>query len=275
MTRISYAQNGEDVVLYRAFGQQSKGFYIDIGANDPDTCSVTRLFWEAGWRGINVEPVPALAERLRTARPRDVNLAIGLSNQCGTLRFFEAESPSTLSTFSPEAARLLRGRGITFREREVPILTLAEVCERFVKGPIDFMSIDVEDHELEVIQGGDWARWRPRVVLVEDYISATGRPNHHKYEPPLVEAGYLPALFDGINRFYVRQEDEHLLPLLSIPANSQDGFLPAGYARIPEVGPTSLAIAHRLHRLGQRFPRTGTLVKRVLHQVVKKAGLAH
>jgi FkbM family methyltransferase len=273
MTRISYAQNGEDIVLSRAFGQQSEGFYIDIGANDPDTCSVTRLFWEAGWRGINVEPVPALAKRLRTARPRDVNLAVGLSNQCGTLRFFEAESPSTLSTFSPEAARFLRGRGITFRERDVPILTLAELCQRFVTGPIDFMSIDVEDHELEVIQGGDWARWRPRVVLVEDYISGTGIPNHHKYQPLLLAAGYLPALFDGINRFYVRREDEHLLPLLSVPANCQDGFVPAQSGLSPDVGPTSLAIARRLHRLGQRFPRTGELVKRLLRQMVK-AGLA-
>jgi FkbM family methyltransferase len=271
MKLISYAQNREDIVLNRAFANQAEGFYVDIGANDPWRCSISCLFSQRGWRGINVEPGKTAFGRLVSARQRDINCNVGISDRAGFLRFFEVENVSTLSTFSEEAARCFRQQGMPVRECLVPVVTLAQLCAEHVTGPIDFMSIDVENHELEVIQGGDWARWRPRALVVEDSIGPDGMRNHPRWQPLLLKAGYLPALFDGINRFFVREEDKDLLANLSVPANCLDGFdcwqdvLGQTSCYHDVLGVTSLEIAQRLHALSRRFPRTGALVKRLAH----------
>ena len=80
MPLVSYAQNREDVLLYRALSGQSKGFYIDVGANDPTVCSITKSFYDMGWNGINIEPVRGVFQRLADHRTRDINLNIGISN---------------------------------------------------------------------------------------------------------------------------------------------------------------------------------------------------
>ncbi len=105
MPFISYSQNREDVVLHRVFAGLRSGFYIDVGANDPVIASVTKAFSELGWRGINVEPVPSVFERLREDRPLDINLNLGVSNCSKTVAFFECRSLTTLSTFSEAQAR--------------------------------------------------------------------------------------------------------------------------------------------------------------------------
>jgi FkbM family methyltransferase len=264
MQWISHAQNREDVVLHRVFADQPTGFYVDIGANDPCDSSITRHFYELGWHGINVEPVKAVFDRLARHRPRDTNLNVGIANRAETLRFFESPKTPTWSTFCPATARVLTGQGVVFEERAMPVLTLAQLCNRYVHGPIDFMSIDVENYEWEVIKGGDWARWRPRVVVVEDSVSPTGARNHPRWEGLLLSADYRLALCDGINRFYLRAEDAALLPLLSVPANISDPF----YQCPPGVGPTGLKIARRLHAWSDRFPHTSAAVKRLGHLAV-------
>lgn len=227
MRFISYAQNREDVILYRALAGQREGFYIDVGANDPTVVSLTRAFYDAGWHGINIEPVPAAFQRLAAQRPRDINLNVGLSNGAQRLRFYECLSESTLSTFVAAVARQrAQELGHRFRSREVPVLTLAEVCRRHAPAVIDFLSIDAENHEREVLEGHDWGRWRPRVVVVEDGLAAdSGQRTHAGWEPLLLAAAYRFAFFDGLNRFYVRQEDAALLPLLQVPANITDEFV--------------------------------------------------
>ncbi len=84
---ISHAQNGEDVVLRRAFADREGGFYIDIGACHPVEDSVTLHFYERGWRGVNVEPDRALFDRLTAARPRDVNLCVAIGQERGRADF--------------------------------------------------------------------------------------------------------------------------------------------------------------------------------------------
>src|SRR5262245_20792552 len=100
---VSYAQNAEDVLLDRLCPRGLKGFYIDVGAHHPVQGSLTKHFYDQGWRGVNVEPASEPMAELVAARPRDVNLAVGLSDQVGTLTLYEA--PGTgCSTFSPEVA---------------------------------------------------------------------------------------------------------------------------------------------------------------------------
>ena len=230
---ISYAENREDVLLDRVFPRGVEGFYIDIGANVPVEGSITKHFYDLGWRGINIEPSSAF-EQLAAARERDINLNVGVSDRAGTLPFFEFAPPSsTASTFSPEAAALHREAGLSFVERSVAVRTLTDICAEYVEGTIDFLSVDVEGHELQVLRGADWSRWRPRVVLVEATrprtttdSSGTTPLTHELWEPVLLEAGYIFASFDGLNRYYVRSEDERLVASLRVPVNVTDDYIP-------------------------------------------------
>jgi FkbM family methyltransferase len=217
MKTISYAQNWEDILLNRVFADCSNGFYVDVGACHPIFHSVTKLFYERGWRGINIEPIPAVFETLARDRVRDVNLAVGLSNREGTMKFYECPAAVGYSTFSPEQEESLRGAGYEFVEHTIPVTTLARVCEQHVGATIDFLKIDAESHEREVLEGADWDRFRPRVVLIE----AT---QPEKWESLLLSADYIYAFFDGLNRYYVRAEDRKLLPLISVPVSVLDDF---------------------------------------------------
>lgn len=228
---ISYAQNQEDVLLSRLFPPGRPGFYIDVGANDPVVDSITKHFYDLGWTGINVEPASRPFERLVQLREHDVNLNVGLSDKEGSLSFYEfpAGLPGS-STFSADQAEWHRDAGVPFTEREVPVTTLAAVCEAHVTGPIDFLTIDTEGHERQVLEGGDWSRWRPRVVVVEATQPNTLIPTHDQWEHVLVGADYQFAAFDGLNRFYLRREDADLLPALAAPANVCDDFVPFKYS---------------------------------------------
>lgn len=246
MTMISYAHNGEDVLLDRVFPRGKAGFYIDVGASDPMLGSVTRHFYDLGWHGINVEPTTATFGRLQAERRRDVNLNVAVSDRSGEVTFHELSGHNPLasegSTVSTANAARHERVGLASTERTVPAMTLAEICEAHVEGPIDFLSIDVEGHERQVLEGADFQRWRPRIVVVEATEPATLedaqdpprllQPSHESWEPILLEAGYLFAAFDGINRFYVRTEDADLAPVLAVPVNPMDGYTPYTYFKI-------------------------------------------
>ncbi|MGI8809105.1 MAG: FkbM family methyltransferase [Acidimicrobiales bacterium] len=232
MTMTSYAQNREDVLLDRLFPRGVSGFYIDVGANDPVANSVTKHFYDLGWRGINVEPALSPFERLREARTRDVNLNIGLSDREDALTFHEfPPGLSGVSTFSAEQAAWHADKGHSSQERQVPVTTLAKICAEHVDGDIDFLTVDVEGHEREVLEGGDWSRWRPRVVVVEATQPATTNPTHLQWEHVLLGNGYAFAAFDGLNRYYVRDEDRHLAAGLAAPVNVTDEFVPYEHAK--------------------------------------------
>lgn len=220
MRILSYAQNLEDVVLNRAFADRRDGFYVDVGAGDPIEDSVTKFFYDRGWHGINIEPLPNLSEALVADRPRDINLPVGLSNREGTLSFYEVPDCQGISTFSREQAEEHhRSTGFAIVERLIPVTTLARVCELNDVPTIDFLKVDVESCEREVLEGADWERYRPRVVVVEATRPLTTIPCYDTWEPLLLSADYLFAFFDGLNRYYVRAEDRELMPLLSAPIN--------------------------------------------------------
>jgi FkbM family methyltransferase len=233
---ISYAQNLEDVVLNRIFQGRPHGFYIDVGAHDPKELSVTRYFYELGWSGINVEPVPDSFEKFVRQRPRDVNLNIGLGARHQIVSLYEVELRPELTSLSQSiadsASRLANSRVV---ERPVEIHTLREVCSTYCRDrPIDFVKIDVEGFEREVILGGDWSTYRPTALLIEStepcsYIDDWEDPDKHatwkEWEPLLLDADYRFAYYDGLNRLYIRQEEAHLTRRFRIPITVlQDGF---------------------------------------------------
>ena len=116
---VSYAQNHEDILLGRVF-PGPEGFYLDVGANHPTFHSVTKLFYDRGWSGINVEPSPLVFDRLVADRPRDRNLNVGLSDRDATLTFYETNVYHGWSTFREELAAHYRGIGVPMAERPVP-----------------------------------------------------------------------------------------------------------------------------------------------------------
>lgn len=271
---ISYAQSCEDVRLRRAFPDAEHGFYIDVGANDPLIDSVTKHFYDRGWRGVNVEPIPRLLDRLRVERPRDVNLGVGLSDHPGMLPFFESGTMPGWSTFSPDLARAYRARGFELLEHSVPVTTLALLCDEHADRPIDFLKVDVEGHEREVLAGADWSRWRPRVVVVENAWT-------ERWEPLLVDADYQLAASDRMNRYYVRGEDRQLVPILAEPVGPSDDFLPDWYVRAfrdagglhvrcEGFGPDALRVACWLHGVARRFPRLAAACRRALRRAASE-----
>ncbi len=260
---ISYAQYGEDVILNRIFGQQPTGFYVDVGANDPIVDSVTQHFYLRGWSGINVEPSAGPFVRLAEARSRDINLNVAVSDRKGVLLFYELPLKSGLSTFNPELAKKYRAEGETLVEKRIPTVTLRELCEAHVRQTIDFMKIDAEGHEHEVIVGMDWKRWRPRALVIE----AGWQPE--RWEAMLFEAGYLRGdLHDNCNYFYLREEDREWLPLLQLPANVTDNYIRYDLYRAVEnnrewdnMGPVITGVAKALNHFKCRHPRLVSVAK--------------
>ena len=202
---VSFAQNGEDALLARVLEGVEHGRYIDVGANDPDVHSVTRAFYDRGWSGINVEPVPALHARLAAARTRDVNLAVAAGRCDGSIVISEI-AETGLSTADAEVAAHHARTGYPVVPREVPLLMLDTIWRRHVDGEIHFLKIDVEGSEADVLAGLDLAQRRPWIIVVEATAPLTGRPTHAGWEPRLLAARYRHAHDDGLNRYYVAEE---------------------------------------------------------------------
>lgn len=230
MVFISYAQNSEDVILWRALKQVENGFYIDVGAADPSDLSMTRALYERGWQGINIEPAPAYFARCVEERPRDINLNLVVSNRAGRLHFLHV--PGTgLSTLDPVIANAAAARGFTVELLEVEAKPLSTICDEAGVTEIHLLKVDVEGAEHAVLAGADFSRHRPWVVVVEATGPLTTICNEAAWEPILLEAGYLRAFFDGVNLYYVAKEHEVLLPLLAVPPNALDEFKPVALVK--------------------------------------------
>ena len=270
MSWISYAQNGEDVLLRRAFVDVPAGFYIDVGACDPVDLSVTKTFYDQGWSGINIEASPTQWTIVAAGRKRDLNLNVGCSNRHGKTTFFQAKGGATgLSTFAAEEAEKHEKAGFKFERIETPLTTLVDICTEHVGDrTIDFIKIDVEGHEREVLEGGDFRRWRPRVVLIEATRPLSQESTHQRWEHLLLGADYVYATFDGLNRYYVRKEDEALVARLLTPPNVFDDYVPYAHQRRIDALQAELDAYRRSHAIVSSAVRTA----RLLHKTASWIG---
>jgi FkbM family methyltransferase len=213
---VSHAQIGEDILLMRALKSVQDGFYIDVGAYDPDADSVTKTFYERGWRGINIEPSPPLFARLQAARPRDVNVMAACSSNPGRMTFYvnDGEQLGTLE------ARFAHSHG-TSTEREVEVVSLQQVCAEHADADIHFLKVDVEGHEREVLEGMDFARFRPWIILVESVAPNRAYiPTFGEWEDLIVGADYLHVASDELNRYYVARERADLAVAFALPIDN-------------------------------------------------------
>jgi len=221
---ISYAQNSEDVLLYRALRDVERGCYIDVGAADPVFDSVTLAFYQRGWRGINLEPSPAPFKRLMELRREDINLNLAIGDVEGTTSFFVVRGADVLSTALPDQMQALAGQGYNAERIEVPVRRLARVLEEHAIGTIHFLKIDVEGLERAVLAGADLRRFRPWIILIEATAPNSQQPTHDQWEDLLIAVDYRFAWFDGLNRYYVAAEKSELAPVLQMQPNVFDKF---------------------------------------------------
>lgn len=221
---ISYAQNFEDLMLWRALQNIDKGFYIDVGANDPDNNSVTKLFYEQGWRGINVEPVKAWYNKIIDARPNDFNLNLALGSEEGEITLYEIPETGLSTVDIQTAERHQHDNGYEFKPVNVKQSTLSRICEQYHRAPIHFLKIDVEGAEKSVLHGVDFDVIRPWIILVEATKPNTKDQNHHEWEYLLVSSEYEMVYFDGLNRFYISKEKSDLASVFNIPPNCLDNY---------------------------------------------------
>lgn len=162
-----YAQAGEDAILKGLFNDKlrnkEKGYYVDIGAHHPSHHSNTLLFYKEGWRGINVDPRPEFLPIFQKARSRDVNLNIGISNEEGSMDFYYYGKNSTINTFVPSDDSNYE------KIIKVDIRKLSNVLAENVPDgvKIDFLSIDVEGYEMQVLESNDWEKYKPAIIAME------------------------------------------------------------------------------------------------------------
>lgn len=243
---ISYAQNAEDVILARALRDVPKGFYVDVGAASPNEASVTRHFYESGWSGINIEPLPEWATELRQFRPRDRNLEVACAAVEGEFTLFRVTEDPALSTLDSDVAEGHRRGGFHVDDLRIEVRTLDGVLAEYAPPRIDFLKIDVEGAESEVLAGLDLNRWRPRVIVVESTLPTTLVPNHAHFEAYLTAGRYVFASTDGINRYYARAEESETLAPLLVPANATDDYI---YLRESLLQDEIVRLRSYVHRL--------------------------
>ena len=229
---ISYAQNREDVLLNRFFHGDAPQIYVDVGAGHPIFHSVTKHFYDIGWHGLNVEPRRLLFEQLCLSRPRDINKNCAVTDIAGERVFFEirvaadtSDDNGGLSTLDKQLADNYKSLGYAVEEHVLQVSTLSEHLAEAGILNIGFLKIDVEGFEMNVIRSVDWLRWRPRVVVVECTKPTTGDVCDELARSFLKQQNYLDVFFDGLNRYYVRQEDADRAGRLCVPANVLDAFV--------------------------------------------------
>src|SRR5262249_23731438 len=224
---ISYAQRFEDLYLMRCFGPRGDGFYIDIGSGPPVYDTRSFAFSPRGGRGTPADPTPLRARLTRSVRPRDRHIEALVGAAAGEAPFYLVEDFHGFSTMIESHARAAQSQfGKASQAIPVPVVTLAELCRQQQAPPaFDFLKVDVEGAEQDVLLHGDWQSYRPRVLVVEALAPYTLAPAFAAWEPFLAKHGYRYVLFDSLNRYYLAEEASELASCFeAAPITDDDAF---------------------------------------------------
>lgn len=168
--RESWSQEGEDLILARFMEPRTTGFYVDVGAHDPFRFSNTAFFYARGWTGIAIEPDPDGARLIRRYRPKDAVVNLGVAQMRSEMIFFRFDEPA-LNTFSAALAEQRQQQdGYRIVEQtKVSVDRLDNIFSRYLPAgqKIDFMTVDAEGLDLDVLKSNDWKRFRPEMVVAE------------------------------------------------------------------------------------------------------------
>lgn len=216
--RECYSQCGEDLILNRIFRDKTNGFYVDVGANNPYEQSNTHFFYKLGWKGINIDALPGSMKIFQRVRPRDINLEVPISDSEDTLQYHIFET-SFFNSFAPEPEILKSEKLISVKA--INSTSLAKVFDAYVGTKvIDFMTVDVEGWDLNVLRSNNWDKYRPKVLIVEMLDVPASKVNETEMAHYMLSIGYeffcntsTNALFfeKGFYKNYVGAVDPQLL----------------------------------------------------------------
>src|SRR5262245_21133925 len=207
MMQLSYAQNLEDYHLDLVFAGQDVGTYVDVGGGHPVADNVSFWFYLKGWRGLVVEPQQELANSYALVRPRDHTVSCLAGRADGEAEFHVVQTLHGFSTTVKEYAAGASKFGAAYQTIRRPVRRLGALCVEASLDRIDFLKIDVEGAEAEVLAGMDFVRFRPRVVMIEAVAPGSMDAAWSGWEPDLLALGYRYAFFDNLNRCYVAEEE--------------------------------------------------------------------
>lgn len=192
----SFSQMGEDLIVKQIIGAQKKGFYVDVGAFHPTLYSNTFIFYQMGWRGINIDAMPGSMKIFESIRPRDINIEMAVGKKMSAVQYYKSNAPA-LNTLSPtraEAIRRMKKFMIT-DNIEIPVEPLSAILERNLpkKQKIDFLSVDVEGMDIEVLKSNNWKKFRPKVIIVESFTFNLEKPDNDLVYKYLKNQNYVLA----------------------------------------------------------------------------------
>jgi FkbM family methyltransferase len=206
---LCYGQDGEDLILNRLLDGQPQGFYVDIGAHHPVRFSNTYLFYKRGWRGINIDAMPGSMKAFDRLRPRDINVESGVASSAGKLMYHRFNEPA-LNTFNVDEAMRKNAPPYHLIDTvEVVVERLDTLLARYLPAgqKIDFLSVDVEGKDEEVLRSNDWNHYRPRLILAETLRTDMLSLNECPIVQFLHSVGYKPVSKAYNTSFFIREAD--------------------------------------------------------------------
>jgi hypothetical protein len=195
------SQYYEDYVLGNLFAGIKDGFYIDVGSNNPNKNNSTKLFYDMGWRGINIEPQKEFYKMLLESRPLDININAALSDKSGVMMLYIPDLSKAEASLEGKTLDISKN----INKIQVEVITLNELLAAQNISKINFLKIDVEGHEHKVLQGIDLKKYRPMIIVVE-VVSSVDFHNYLTCEPVLLANGYKLGMSDELNRYYYANE---------------------------------------------------------------------
>lgn len=255
---ISYSQNQEDVVLFRLVQLVPEGFYVDVGAAHPVLDNVTYALYEAGWHGINIEPMKREADLLREVRPRDITCEVAAGNTPGSMTLFAAPLDNRgATTADKELVDAYQRTGQVFEAFDVEVVRLDEILDLNKIEVIHILKIDVEGFEREVLEGASIEKYRPWVLVVEATRPNSTVDTSAEWEEIVLGVDYVLTLFDGLNKFYVRNDMSDLVELMSTPANVFDQWKSSEIHSlthvIDDLTQQSVALLEQISQISEKY----------------------
>ncbi len=244
--QLSYAQNLEDYHLSLLFAGEPVGTYVDVGGGHPVADNVSFYFYLMGWRGLIVEPQAKLASIYAHVRPRDHTVSMLAGATDGEIDFHTVDKLHGFSTSVQANASAASAFGVGYTTARLPVRRLSTLLDEAKISRIDFLKIDVEGAEADVLAGIDWSRHRPRVIVVEAVEPGSMADASAKWDGLIISQGYTFAFFDNLNRFYVADEAANL--------KSRFPEKPAAWdhvAHLWDCGLAATAVAHPDHALAR------------------------